>query len=90
MVKGLDVKSDPKAAAEQIKNLYNTFTQCDCTMVEVSPCAALPCKPVNRLTDCCSPQMLCTFGQSCYILHLFLCWCSTYRSTRWQRQTTAS
>ena len=35
MVEGLQVQSDPAAAAEQIKNLYHTFTNCDCTMVEV-------------------------------------------------------
>ena len=35
MVEGLQVQSDPAAAAEQIKSLYNTFTNCDCTMVEV-------------------------------------------------------
>lgn len=36
MVDGLQVTTDKKAAAEQIKNLYNMFTSCDCTMVEVS------------------------------------------------------
>lgn len=35
MVEGLAVSTDKKAAAEQIKNLYNMFTSCDCTMVEV-------------------------------------------------------
>lgn len=35
MVDGLQVTTDKKAAAEQIKNLYNMFTSCDCTMVEV-------------------------------------------------------
>jgi succinyl-CoA synthetase beta subunit len=39
MVEGLQVQSDPAAAAEQIKSLYNTFTNCDCTMVEVNPLA---------------------------------------------------
>ena len=36
MVDGLQVTTDKKAAAEQIKNLYNMFTASDCTMVEVS------------------------------------------------------
>ena len=36
MAEGLQVTTDRKAAAEQIKNLYNLFTSCDCTMVEVS------------------------------------------------------
>lgn len=36
MVDGLQVTTDKKAAAEQIKNMYNMFTSCDCTMVEVS------------------------------------------------------
>jgi succinyl-CoA synthetase beta subunit len=39
MVEGLQVQGDPAAAAEQIKSLYNTFTKCDCTMVEVNPLA---------------------------------------------------
>lgn len=39
MVDGLQVTTDRKAAAEQIKNLYNMFTACDCTMVEVNPLA---------------------------------------------------
>lgn len=39
MVEGLAVTTDKKAAAEQIKNLYNMFTACDCTMVEVNPLA---------------------------------------------------
>lgn len=38
MVDGLKIKSDDKkAAAEQIKALYNTFKASDCTMVEVPP-----------------------------------------------------
>ena len=47
MVEGLAVTTDKKAAAEQIKNLYNMFTACDCTMVEVrlnsfsAPCVGL-------------------------------------------------
>ena len=36
MVDGLQVTTDKKAAAEQIKNLYKMFTSCDCTMVEVT------------------------------------------------------
>mmetsp|Transcript_11999 Transcript_11999/g.36033 ORF Transcript_11999/g.36033 Transcript_11999/m.36033 type:complete len:420 (+) Transcript_11999:170-1429(+) len=40
MVDGLKIKSDDKkAAAEQIKALYNTFKASDCTMVEVNPLA---------------------------------------------------
>ena len=35
MVEGLQVTTDKKAAAEQIKNMYEMFTSCDCTMVEV-------------------------------------------------------
>lgn len=35
MVEGLQVTTDKKAAAEQIKNMYEMFTACDCTMVEV-------------------------------------------------------
>lgn len=37
MVEGLQVTTDKKAAAEQIKNMYEMFTSCDCTMVEVRP-----------------------------------------------------
>ena len=40
-VEGLKVTGDKKAAADQIKALYKTFTDCDCTMVEVS--MAAPC-----------------------------------------------
>ena len=36
MVDGLAVTGDKDAAREQIKALYSTFTDCDCTMVEVS------------------------------------------------------
>lgn len=39
MVEGLQVQGDKAAAAEQIKGLYNTFTKCDATMVEVNPLA---------------------------------------------------
>jgi len=39
MVKGLRVTGDQKAAAEQIKGLYNLFVKADCTMVEVNPLA---------------------------------------------------
>ena len=39
MVEGLAVTGDKEAAKEQIKALYRTFTDCDCTMVEVS-CSA--------------------------------------------------
>lgn len=35
-VEGLKVSGDKKAAADQIKALYKTFTDSDCTMVEVS------------------------------------------------------
>lgn len=35
MVDGLKVTGDKKAAAQQIKNLYKLFDDCDCTMVEV-------------------------------------------------------
>ena len=34
-VEGLKVTGDKKAAADQIKALYKTFTDSDCTMVEV-------------------------------------------------------
>ncbi len=36
MVEGLKIKGDKKKAADQIKALYKTFTDSDCTMVEVS------------------------------------------------------
>lgn len=39
MVEGLQVTTDKKAAAQQIKNMYEMFTSCDCTMVEVNPLA---------------------------------------------------
>eukprot|EP01023_Acetabularia_acetabulum_P005329 TRINITY_DN12174_c0_g1_i1.p1 TRINITY_DN12174_c0_g1~~TRINITY_DN12174_c0_g1_i1.p1 ORF type:complete len:421 (-),score=99.56 TRINITY_DN12174_c0_g1_i1:171-1433(-) len=42
MVKGLQVKGDHAAAAEQIKGLYNLFYEKDCTMVEVNPLAESP------------------------------------------------
>ena len=35
MVEGLQVQGDKQKAAEQIKALYKTFTDSDCTMVEV-------------------------------------------------------
>lgn len=46
MVKGLAVTSDKKAAAEQIKALYNVFAKSDCTMVEV-------CTEVHFITEPC-------------------------------------
>lgn len=39
MVEGLQVTTDKKAAAEQIKGLYRLFVEKDCTMVEVNPLA---------------------------------------------------
>ena len=39
VVKGLAVKGDPTAAAEQIKKLYELFSTTDATMVEVNPLA---------------------------------------------------
>ena len=39
-VEGLKVTGDKKAAADQIKALYKTFAESDCTMVEVSTAAA--------------------------------------------------
>ncbi len=42
MVEGLQVTTDKKAAAEQIKNMYEMFTSCDCTMVEVRRLASPP------------------------------------------------
>ena len=39
-VEGLKVSGDKKAAAEQIKALYKTFTENDCTMVEVRTVSA--------------------------------------------------
>ncbi|KAK9828652.1 hypothetical protein WJX72_001349 [[Myrmecia] bisecta] len=39
MVEGLEVTTDKKKAAEQIKALYKTFVSSDCTMVEVNPLA---------------------------------------------------
>ena len=56
MVDGLQVTTDKKAAAEQIKNLYNMFTACDCTMVEVSPLA-------------CTIVFHVCYIHSCQILH---------------------
>ncbi|CAL5221179.1 g3325 [Coccomyxa viridis] len=38
-VEGLKVTGDKKAAADQIKALYKTFAESDCTMVEVNPLA---------------------------------------------------
>lgn len=38
-VEGLKVTGDKNAAADQIKALYKTFTESDCTMVEVSMAA---------------------------------------------------
>ncbi len=35
MVEGLQVTTDKKGAAEQIKGLYRLFCEKDCTMVEV-------------------------------------------------------
>ena len=35
MVEGLAVTGDKEGAKEQIKALYRTFEECDCTMVEV-------------------------------------------------------
>ncbi|KAG2493492.1 hypothetical protein HYH03_008308 [Edaphochlamys debaryana] len=39
MVDGLKVTGDKKAAAQQIKGLYDLFVKSDCTMVEVNPLA---------------------------------------------------
>lgn len=39
MVKGLGVRGDAAAAAQQIKSLYALFVKSDCTMVEVNPLA---------------------------------------------------
>ncbi len=39
-VEGLKVSGDINAAAEQIKALYKTFTESDCTMVEVRTVSA--------------------------------------------------
>lgn len=39
VVNGLGVSGDKKAAADQIKALYNLFVDKDCTMVEVNPLA---------------------------------------------------
>ena len=41
-VEGLKVSGDKKAAADQIKALYKTFTDSDCTMVEVSSALCHP------------------------------------------------
>jgi succinyl-CoA synthetase beta subunit len=38
-VAALEIKGDKEAAKEQIKALYKTFAECDCTMVEVNPLA---------------------------------------------------
>ena len=38
-VSALDIKGDKDAAKEQVKALYRTFAECDCTMVEVNPLA---------------------------------------------------
>ena len=35
MAEGLKVTGNKEAAKDQIKALYKTFTECDCTMVEV-------------------------------------------------------
>ena len=45
MVEGLQVKGDKAKAAEQIKALYKTFTDSDCTMVEVNPTPIAPARP---------------------------------------------
>eukprot|EP00884_Botryococcus_braunii_P023605 jgi/Botrbrau1/9929/Bobra.0012s0027.1 len=39
MVDRLEVSGDRQEAIEQIKALYNVFSKCDCTMVEVNPLA---------------------------------------------------
>lgn len=36
MVEGLSVSTRKNEAKSQIKNLYNLFSKCDCTMVEVN------------------------------------------------------
>lgn len=38
-VAALEIKGDKAAAKEQVKALYRTFAECDCTMVEVNPLA---------------------------------------------------
>ncbi len=35
----MQVTTDKKEAAQQIKNLYETFTRSDCTLLEVNPIA---------------------------------------------------
>ena len=39
IVRALGVTGDAVAAADQVKALYRTFVECDCTMVEVNPLA---------------------------------------------------
>ena len=39
IVEGLQVSGDKEAAKKQIAALYDVFTSCDCTMVEVNPLA---------------------------------------------------
>jgi succinyl-CoA synthetase beta subunit len=39
IVTALGVTGDKAAAADQVKALYRTFAECDCTMVEVNPLA---------------------------------------------------
>ena len=46
-MEGLKVSGDQKAAAEQIKALYKTFTESDCTMVEVSMLRHLSLRQVS-------------------------------------------
>ena len=46
-VEGLKTKGDKKAAVEQIKALYQTFVESDCTMVEVR--RACSCQGQTRL-----------------------------------------
>lgn len=61
MVDGLGVSVERKAAAEQIKSLYNLFAACDCTMVEVQPANLSPCIHLLAL----HPQ----FSESCHLQH---------------------
>ncbi len=59
-VEGLKVTGDKKAAADQIKALYKTFAESDCTMVEVSTVAQFLQQhsgPYVRRLDACSTPL---------------------------------
>ena len=51
-MEGLKVEGDKKAAADQIKALYKTFAESDCTMVEVSMASSYTIAATTKCWDC--------------------------------------